>query len=259
MLSSFSVVYTFRHSVVDSMVVFLFAVLYWFCLYALGFCSLCCFLGFCWEVFSLPLLNWCFMYPVMLLGMGVRKSTSNCAMASSRYFQFHCSFIDLRFDAVSENCWQRVWIDKLSDHFVYISDYLRVCKIFIFLQMWIRSGSETQVNKYFKIFLWIKSTLFRVVSKFIRLPSIIMAVPYKAWTTLTHSNTRVACSNVSVCLFCFLSCPVCNCSLATDWSPVQEILPTIYRIEKLKIKYKGSRKCCSAIMMHVMYAFRWIP
>jgi hypothetical protein len=69
---------------------------------------------------------------------------------------------------------------------------------------------------------------------------IIVAARSQAWTIFAHSNTGVVGSNstrgMNICVHVFCVCVVlcAGSGLATGWSPVQWILPTVYRIKKLK-------------------------
>jgi hypothetical protein len=71
-------------------------------------------------------------------------------------------------------------------------------------------------------------------------------------TAFTRSNTGVVGSNLTrgmdVCVRLFCVCVVVCIGrrLATGWFPVQGVLPTLYRIKKLKIDH-GRRKGCRAI------------
>jgi hypothetical protein len=72
----------------------------------------------------------------------------------------------------------------------------------------------------------------------------------KVWTVFVRSNTGVMGSNptrdMHVCMRLFCVCVVLcvGSGLATGWSSVQGVLPTVYRIKKLKKRLrstKGSR------------------
>jgi hypothetical protein len=62
----------------------------------------------------------------------------------------------------------------------------------------------------------------------------------KAWNVFVRSNTGFVGSNptrgMDVCVRLFYICvDLCvGCDLATGWSPVQGVLPTVHRIEKVK-------------------------
>jgi hypothetical protein len=62
----------------------------------------------------------------------------------------------------------------------------------------------------------------------------------KAWTVFPRSNAGIAGSNptqgMSVCVRLFCVCVVLcvGRGLATGWSPVQGVLPTVYKVKKLK-------------------------
>jgi hypothetical protein len=57
-LATFLVICAFRHPVVDSLVVFLFLVPYWYAFCMLEFCLCCCFLVLCWGAVLLLLIMW---------------------------------------------------------------------------------------------------------------------------------------------------------------------------------------------------------
>jgi hypothetical protein len=62
----------------------------------------------------------------------------------------------------------------------------------------------------------------------------------KAWTVFARSNTGIVGSNptqsMAICVRLFYICALLcvGSGLATGWSPVQGVLPTVYRITKLK-------------------------
>jgi hypothetical protein len=62
----------------------------------------------------------------------------------------------------------------------------------------------------------------------------------KAWTVVARSNAGIVGSNLTqgmnVCvpLFCVCAVMCVGSGPATGWSPVQEVLETVYRIKKLK-------------------------
>jgi hypothetical protein len=70
-------------------------------------------------------------------------------------------------------------------------------------------------------------------------PPITVAARPKAWTVFASSNTGIVGSNpirdMDVCVRLCCVCVLCvGSGLVTDWSPVQGLLPTAYRIKKLK-------------------------
>jgi hypothetical protein len=77
--------------------------------------------------------------------------------------------------------------------------------------------------------------------------SITMAIQCEVWTACARSKTGVVGSNLTwgmdVCVRLFCVCVVLcvRTGLATGWSPVQGVLPTVYRIKKLKnwSRFKG--------------------
>jgi hypothetical protein len=80
---------------------------------------------------------------------------------------------------------------------------------------------------------------------FCRMP-ITVATRSKTWTTFARSNIGIVGSkptpgmDVCVSLFCVCVVLCVGSGLVTDWSPVQEILPTVYRLRNSKIN-KGCR------------------
>jgi hypothetical protein len=68
---------------------------------------------------------------------------------------------------------------------------------------------------------------------------ITAVVRSKAWTIFAHSNNGIVGSiptwGMDVCVRLFYVCVLCEGSgLVTGWSPFQVVLPTVYRIKKLK-------------------------
>jgi hypothetical protein len=70
----------------------------------------------------------------------------------------------------------------------------------------------------------------------------------KARTVFARSNAGIVSLNptqgmdVYVRLFCVYVAPCVSSGLATGWSPVQEVLPTVYRIKKLKKGPRSNKK-----------------
>jgi hypothetical protein len=81
-----------------------------------------------------------------------------------------------------------------------------------------------------------------------------MAAPYKPWSVFARFNAGVVGSNpargMDVCVRLFCVCAVLwvGKGLAKGWSPVEGVVPTVYRIKKLK-KASGQSptKSCRAI------------
>jgi hypothetical protein len=79
------------------------------------------------------------------------------------------------------------------------------------------------------------------------LESIAVAARSKAWTAFDLSNTGIVGSNhrrgmdVCVCLFCVHAILCAGSCLATGWSLVQGVLPTVYGVKKPK-KWRSSNK-----------------
>jgi hypothetical protein len=73
----------------------------------------------------------------------------------------------------------------------------------------------------------------------------------KAWTLFARSNSRIVGSNatqgmdVSVRLFCVCVVLFVGRGLVTGWSPVEGVLPTVYRIEKLAAEARQRAVTCS--------------
>jgi hypothetical protein len=77
---------------------------------------------------------------------------------------------------------------------------------------------------------------------------ITVAAWSKAWTVFALSNTGVVDSNptgdMDVCVRLFCVCVVLRVGsgLATDWCPIQGVLPSVYNIKKLKSD-QGPKGC----------------
>jgi hypothetical protein len=75
--------------------------------------------------------------------------------------------------------------------------------------------------------------------------SITVAARSMAWTVFARSNTGVVGSNptlgmdVCVRLLCVCIILCVGCGLAAGWSSVQGVLPTVYRIQKLKKRQRS--------------------
>jgi hypothetical protein len=81
---------------------------------------------------------------------------------------------------------------------------------------------------------------------------ITVAARSKAWTLFVRCNTEIVGSNPSgsmdVCLRLFCVCVLCvGSGLATDWSPVQGVLPATYRTRKTEKQAKTQQKGCRAL------------
>jgi hypothetical protein len=89
--------------------------------------------------------------------------------------------------------------------------------------------------------LWISSWQYPVL-----LP-ITVAARSQAWTIFARSNAVIVGSNpirgldVYVCLFCVCVVPCVASGLAKGWSPVQGVLPTVYRIRKVKKQPRSNK------------------
>jgi hypothetical protein len=81
---------------------------------------------------------------------------------------------------------------------------------------------------------------------------IAVAVRSGAWIVFARSNTEVVISNptrgMDVCMRLFCACVILCVSsgLATGRSPVQGVLPTVYRIRITEKEAKAQQKVCRA-------------
>jgi hypothetical protein len=81
----------------------------------------------------------------------------------------------------------------------------------------------------------------------IPLGPITVAARSKAWTVFARSNAVVVGSNptqgIDVCVRLFCICVVLcvGRGLATGWSPVKGVLPTVYRMKKLKKRPRSNK------------------
>jgi hypothetical protein len=82
---------------------------------------------------------------------------------------------------------------------------------------------------------------------------ITVAAQAKAWTVFARSSTGIMGSNptqgMNVCvrLFCVCVALCVGRGVATGWFPVQGVLPTVYRIKKLKKPSRSNKKDCRVI------------
>jgi hypothetical protein len=76
---------------------------------------------------------------------------------------------------------------------------------------------------------------------------ITLAARSKAWTVFARSDAGIVGSNptrsMDICLLLFCACAVLcvGSGLTTGWSPVQVVLPIVYRIKKLKKRSRSTR------------------
>jgi hypothetical protein len=101
-------------------------------------------------------------------------------------------------------------------------------------------------------FLWWSNLLLTVMlfcfSNFLAFVPITVAKRSKAWTIFARSNSGTVDSNptqgmyVSVRLFCVCVVLCVGSGLAKGWSPVQGVLPTVYRIKKLKMRPRSNKR-----------------
>jgi hypothetical protein len=79
-----------------------------------------------------------------------------------------------------------------------------------------------------------------LISAAVNCKPITLATQFKAWTVFARSDTGIVGSkptwgmDVCVCLLCVCAVLCVGSGLATDWSPVQRVLPTIYRLRNWK-------------------------
>jgi hypothetical protein len=77
---------------------------------------------------------------------------------------------------------------------------------------------------------------------------ITAAARSKTWTVFGRSNTGVVGSNpargISACIYLFCICGILyvGIDLATDWSPIPGVLPTVYRIKELKKRRRPNKE-----------------
>jgi hypothetical protein len=82
------------------------------------------------------------------------------------------------------------------------------------------------------------------MSPYVLMEPIKVAARSKAWTVFARSNVGIVGLNptqgmdVCVRLFCVRVVLCVGNGLATGWSPVHGVLPTVYRIKKLKKRAK---------------------
>jgi hypothetical protein len=97
------------------------------------------------------------------------------------------------------------------------------------------------------------SSTYGVSDRHVQLWPITVAGWSKAWIVFSRSNTGIVGSNrtwdmdVYVRLFCVCSALCAGSGLAASWSPVQEVLPTVQKIKKLKKIGQGATKGCRAV------------
>jgi hypothetical protein len=85
---------------------------------------------------------------------------------------------------------------------------------------------------------------------------ITVAARAKACTVFARSNTGVVGSNPTpgmyVCVRLFCVCAA-GSDLATGWSPVKGILPTVYRITRLKKSARAQQKTVEPLMNELSF------
>jgi hypothetical protein len=103
--------------------------------------------------------------------------------------------------------------------------------VFYFTSVW----SCHNCNTMYEISLL---SLYKV--QYVSMKPIAVAARSKAWTVFARSNygtvdsNHTQCMDVCVRLFCVCIVLCVGWRLATGWSPVQGVLPTVYRVKKLK-------------------------
>jgi hypothetical protein len=130
--------------------------------------------------------------------------------------------------------------DEWNEDKIYLSPVLYLCKHLIWKCNYLLRRS-TNIAKCQSSHLGNVHTLS--VSLFNDTVSIAKPVTVversKAWTVFVRSNTGIVDSNptqdMDICVRLICVCVLCAGSgLATGWYPVQGVLPTLYRIKKLK-------------------------
>jgi hypothetical protein len=85
---------------------------------------------------------------------------------------------------------------------------------------------------------------------------ITVAARSKAWTAFARSNAVIVGSNttqgmdVFVRVFCVCVVLCVGNGLATGWSPVQGVLPPVYRIKKLKKRSMSKKRTAQPLKLH---------
>jgi hypothetical protein len=86
-----------------------------------------------------------------------------------------------------------------------------------------------------------------------------------AWTVFARSNAGIVGSNstqgmdVCVHLFCVYVVLYVGIGLATGWSPVQGVLPTVYRIQKLEKRPRPKQRGVKSKVVHVLNKLSTTP
>jgi hypothetical protein len=94
---------------------------------------------------------------------------------------------------------------------------------------------------------WMSTVSARFCRKICHRPPLTVAALSKAWTLFARSNTGIVDSNptqgMDVCVRLLHACVVLcvGSGLASGWSPVQGVLPTVYRMKRLQ-KRPGPNK-----------------
>jgi hypothetical protein len=130
------------------------------------------------------------------------------------------------------------------------------CRNFMTSRATINKHSTSNFQQNFNegvryIFLWVMTpSIFRLYG--VELLPITVAARSKAWTVFARSNSGIVGSNltrgmdVSLLLFCVCVVLCLGSGLATGWSPVQGVIPTVYRLRNCK-SWQGPTKRYKAI------------
>jgi hypothetical protein len=130
-------------------------------------------------------------------------------------------------------CWESDWVEVLRRIPLRILEVRKSIPVARYCSSIVSRIHSHWANSYIDRFLtqaWF--TLFFLKVEFIGEP-ITVAVRSKAWTVFARSNTGIVGSNptqgmdVCVLLFCVRVVLCIGNDLATGWSPVQGVLPTV--------------------------------
>jgi hypothetical protein len=98
------------------------------------------------------------------------------------------------------------------------------------------------VTRY--LFYW--KCYFFYIYCYVYYKPIKMASRSKAWPVFAVCSTGILCSNptqawMSMHLLCVCVVLCVGCGIATGWSPVQGVLPTVYKIKKLEKRPRSNK------------------
>jgi hypothetical protein len=135
-------------------------------------------------------------------------------------------------------------------HFTFYS-FLYYQYIYVRIEIFTAHFTVSIVPQFPDFFLWpLRNTAWpplRITGLDNRMP-ITVAARSKAWTVFDHSNAGIVGSNptqgMDVCmrLFCICVFLCVDSGFATGWSPVQGVLQSVYRINKLKKRPKSNKR-----------------